>query len=79
VAREKNGDLARILSREPQRLVFILAPMCPLDIIDTLLKGKQHVIDQSVAIRPWRLGKSVQLSPESTASELSEWDERHGR
>jgi hypothetical protein len=31
---------------------FILAPIWPLDVIDTLLKGKQHFIDQGVLYLP---------------------------
>jgi hypothetical protein len=31
---------------------FILAPLWPLDVIDTLLKGKQHFIDQGVLYLP---------------------------
>jgi hypothetical protein len=40
---------------------FILASIWPLDVIDTLLKGKQHFIDQGCSIcRRWRFGLSVQ-------------------
>jgi hypothetical protein len=59
---------------------FILAPIWPLDVIDTLLKGKQHFIDQGVLYLPtmaiWTIGSVI---AGITASEWSEWDERHGR
>lgn len=39
---------------------FSLAPIWPLDIIDTLLKGKQHFIDQGMLYLPtlaiWTIG-----------------------
>jgi hypothetical protein len=39
---------------------FILAPLWPLDVIDTLLKGKQHFIDQGPLYLPtlaiWTIG-----------------------
>jgi hypothetical protein len=45
------------------RFFFILAPLWPLDIIDTLLKGKQHFIDQGPLYVPsmaiWTIGTVI--------------------
>ena len=42
---------------------FSLVPIWPLDIIDTLLKGKQHFIDQGVLYLPsmaiWTIGSII--------------------
>lgn len=42
---------------------FILAPSWPLDIIDTLLKGREHFIDQGVLYLPtmaiWTIGSLI--------------------
>jgi len=52
-------QLARLLLFQQARFFFIIASIWPLDIIDTLLKGKQHFIDQgrlSAIIALWTVG-----------------------